>query len=116
MQAVFEQFRFGSSTSGPLVRDHFAFSELLEFALQMRREHQEVAALLLKREWREPRWFITLVLLDGQDGSMQIGNGLLGHTMLVKFLDGELSDVFDGAERAVVAIPSRTDNKPTVTE
>lgn len=106
VKAVLEQLHPGTP-SGPIVKDLCEFPDIIEFSVNLRREHPEVASILLKREQRDERWFITHVLLDEQDKLIRIGKGLLGRTLSVKSLDDELRDLFGEAESVVIGLPPR---------
>lgn len=106
VKAVLEQLHPGTP-SGPVVRDLCELTEAIEFSVNLRGEHPEVSAILLKREQRDDRWFITHVLLDENDKLIRMGKGLLGRTLSVKSLDDELRDLFGEAESVVIGLPPR---------
>lgn len=88
------------------------YAEVVEFSINLRVEHPEVASILLKRERRDGRWSVTHVLLDKHDKLIRIGKNLLGRNLVAKALDDELRDVFGDAESVVIELPPADSLQP----
>jgi hypothetical protein len=107
--SLFEQLH-PDSPSDPVVKDLCELSDVIEFSVQVRRQHPDVTSILLKKERLDDRLVITHVLLDGENKLIRKGKGLLGRTLAVKAVDDELRDLFGDTESLVIELPPQHDS------
>lgn len=81
------------------------YTEVLEYAVEMRDRNPRVSATLLNRKRVEEGWSFEQVFADRNGNLVPKGRGLLGRRLRVRNFDAELEDAFEEDDTVVEELP-----------